>query len=294
MAGDKLRTLGSRTTIRTVMITLTPQPEQSVESSAMRDATASNAVNERRTVERAGVESKPKKAEALASVYAHADLSGYSLRERLLIRVADTVFYLLINVIGRTARFQVEGWEHWEAATQNGKAPIYTFWHNRILLGTYFWRRRGIVIMTSRSFDGEYIARFIQRFGYGAARGSSSRGATAAFVEMARLARKGVPTGFSIDGPRGPRYVAKMGAALLAKKSGQPILPMTFTAERFGEVKSWDRLQIPVPFTRALVRIAPPIRVPANADDKLLRAKRDELQRALDSLNGESDLTGKD
>ena len=271
------------------MITLTPQPEQSdFKSSAMRDATASNAVNERRTVERASVESKPKKAEALASVYAHADLSGYSLRERLLIRVADTVFYLLINVIGRTARFQVEGWEHWEAATQNGKAPIYTFWHNRILLGTYFWRRRGIVIMTSRSFDGEYIARFIQRFGYGAARGSSSRGATAAFVEMAKLARAGVPTGFSIDGPRGPRYEAKMGATLLAKKSGQPILPMTFIAQRFCEAKSWDRFQIPIPFTRATVKIAPPIYVPKDADDEMLRVKRDELQRSLDALHDES------
>mgnify|MGYP003694196253 FL=1 len=101
---------------------------------------------------------------------------------------------------------------------------------------------------------------FIQRFGYGAARGSSTRGATGAVVEMVRLMRAGCPAGFTIDGPKGPRYVAKMGAVLLAKKTGNPVLPFTTAAERFWEArKSWDHFQIPKPFTRARVIIAPPI-----------------------------------
>jgi lysophospholipid acyltransferase (LPLAT)-like uncharacterized protein len=140
--------------------------------------------------------------------------------------------------------------------------------------------------MTSQSFDGEYIARFIQRFGYGAARGSSTRGATGAVVEMARLMRAGCPTAFTIDGPKGPRYVAKMGAVLLAKKTGHPILPFTIAAAKFWEAKkSWDCFQVPKPFTRALVSIASPIDVAPDADDRSLEAKRDELQRALDGLN---------
>lgn len=214
-----------------------------------------------------------------------ADLSDYSLKQRLVIRAADIGFYLLINLIGRTVRFTVEGREHWEAATRDGRQPIYTCWHNRVFLATYYWRRRGIVVMTSRSFDGEYIARFIQRFGYGASRGSSSRGAVGALVEMTRLARGGSPTGFTIDGPRGPRCVAKKGALMLAKRTGQPVLPFSVNAERFWQASSWDRFQIPKPFTRATVRIAPPIRVPADADDALLEAKRDELQRALDEVS---------
>jgi lysophospholipid acyltransferase (LPLAT)-like uncharacterized protein len=225
-----------------------------------------------------------------ARAYTFADLSAYPFKQRLLVRAADLVFYLLIKIIGRTTRFEVEGREHWERATEGGGLPIYTFWHNRVFLSTYFWRRRRIVVMTSRSFDGEYIARFIQRFGYGAARGSSTRGGVGAIVEMVRLMRAGCPTAFTIDGPKGPRYVAKMGAVLLAKKTGAPVLPFTITAARCWQAtKSWDAFQIPKPFTRALVLIAPPIRVPPDANDAALEAKRQELQSALDDLNRRGD-----
>src|SRR6266478_3567941 len=218
--------------------------------------------------------------------YTFASLSSYSLKDRLLIRAADLVFFLLIKLIGRTVRFEVDGWDNWEAASRDGEIPIYTFWHNRVFLATYFWRRRRIVVMTSRSFDGEYIARFIQRFGYGAARGSSTRGATGAVVEMVRLMRAGCPTAFTIDGPKGPRYEAKMGSVLLAKKTGFPILPFTITARRFWKVKkSWDQSQIPKPFTRARVFIAPPIYVAPDADDEALDARRAELQAALDEID---------
>lgn len=222
----------------------------------------------------------------LDRAYSFAPLSAYSFKDRWLIRAADLAFFILIKLIGRTVKFEVEGWEHWEAALGDGKIPIYTFWHDRVFLSTYFWQQRQIVVMTSRSFDGEYIARFIQRFGYGAARGSSTRGATGAIVEMIRLMRAGCPAAFTIDGPKGPRYVAKMGAVLLAKKTGNPILPFTIAANRFWEAKkSWDRSQVPKPFSRVHVLIAPPIYVPGNADEALLKAKRDELQSALDELN---------
>lgn len=224
-------------------------------------------------------------AATLARADARADLSAYTFKQRLLIRAADLAFFLLIKFIGATTRFHVEGWEHWQAATANGRQPIYTFWHDRIMLATYFWRQRGIVVMTSRSFDGEYIARFIQRFGYGASRGSSSRGGVGALVEMVRLMRAGRPTAFTIDGPRGPRHEAKMGAVLLAKKTGCPVLPFTVNAAHYYAAPSWDRFQVPRPFTRARVRIAPPIYVPADASEELLNAKRAELQRALDELD---------
>jgi lysophospholipid acyltransferase (LPLAT)-like uncharacterized protein len=218
--------------------------------------------------------------------YSFARLSTYSCKDRFLIRAADLVFFILIRVLGRTVKFEVEGWKNWEAASSDGKIPIYTFWHNRVFLSTYFWQQRRIVVMTSQSFDGEYIARFIQRFGYGAARGSSTRGATGAVVEMVRLMRAGCPTAFTIDGPKGPRYVAKMGAVLLAKKTGHPILPFAITAAKFWEAtKSWDGFQVPKPFTRALVNIAAPIYVAPDAKEEELNAKRDELQRALDELN---------
>jgi lysophospholipid acyltransferase (LPLAT)-like uncharacterized protein len=233
----------------------------------------------------------PAANETVARAFKFADLSSYSPKQRFLIRAADLAFFSLINVIGRTIRWQVEGWENWEAASRDGHVPIFTFWHNRVFLATYFWRKRRIVVMTSQSFDGEYIARFIQRFGYGAARGSSTRGAVGAIIEMTRLMRNGVPTAFTIDGPKGPRYVAKMGAVLLAKKTGHPILPFTVTASRFWEAKrSWDGFQVPLPFTRARLVIAPPIYVAADTDDDELAAKRDELQAALDKVNDQGEI----
>lgn len=221
--------------------------------------------------------------------YEFADLSGYPFLDRWKIRAADWLFYLLINLIGWTAHFEVVGWENHEKAEENGGLPIYVFWHDRIFLTTYWWRKRRIVVMTSQSFDGEYIARFIQRFGYGAVRGSSTRGGVGAIVEMVRLMRAGCTTAFTIDGPKGPRHIAKMGAVLLAKKSGQPIVPVTMALDRYWTTPSWDLFQIPKPFARARVYVAPPIYVPANADEATLTAKRNELQQTLDDLNHQSE-----
>jgi hypothetical protein len=217
-------------------------------------------------------------------VFKFVELSKYSFKERWIIRLADLAFFSLIGLIGKTVKFEIEGWENFEQIEQAGKTPIYTFWHNRIFLATYFWRKRKIVVMTSQSLDGEYIARFIQRFGYGASRGSSTRGGIKSLVEMIRLMKDGLPTAFTIDGPKGPRYVAKAGAGLLAKKTGHPILPFSIEAKKFWTVKSWDNLQIPKPFSRAKVLIDQPIYVSQQANDEEIENKRLELQNALDEL----------
>jgi lysophospholipid acyltransferase (LPLAT)-like uncharacterized protein len=221
--------------------------------------------------------------------YSFADLSPYSWKDRFMIRVADLAFFVLINLIGRTMKFEVEGFEHHETVTDKGRLPVYTFWHDRILATTYWWRNCRAVVLTSRSFDGEYIARFIQRFGYGAVRGSSTRGAVGAVVEMARVMRAGCPTCFVVDGPKGPPYVAKMGAVLLAKRSGHPIVPVTMALHRLWKLPSWDSFQIPKPFTRAKIFVAPPIYVAADANEEELERKRAELQQVLDDLNARAE-----
>ena len=217
-------------------------------------------------------------------VYRQADLSGYSFKQRMLIRLAEWTFYLLIKLIGATIRYEAVGMENFDKIAGGGKTPIMTFWHNRIFATTHYFRDRGIVVITSQSFDGEYIARFIQRFGYGAVRGSSTRGGVGALVEMIRLSKKGLPMGFSIDGPKGPLYVAKSGACLLAKKTGNPVLPFIVETEKYWEVKSWDRLQIPKPFSRAKVFVDEPFYVEKNADENEIENKRAKLQEKLDEL----------
>ncbi|MCX6551569.1 MAG: lysophospholipid acyltransferase family protein [Acidobacteria bacterium] len=190
----------------------------------------------------------------------------------------------LIAVLGRTLRFSVEGWQHFEQASSGGRPPILGFWHGRILPATYYFRHRGIVVITSQNFDGEWIARIITRFGYDTARGSSSRNAKAAVLQMMRDVRAGKTTGFTLDGPRGPACVAKPGAIFLAKATGAPIVPFHLEAARFWSLRSWDRTQIPKPFSRVSLVIGAPITVPRDADDDGLEASRVALESALEAL----------
>ena len=213
------------------------------------------------------------------------NLRTFTLWQRLQIFLASWIGYLAVLLIGRTLRFEVYGWENWEAARKIGKGLIYTFWHREIFPATWFWRRRGIVVMTSQNFDGEYIARIIQRHGYGAARGSSSRGASRALVEMIRCLRQGLDTAFTIDGPLGPRFVAKPGAVLLAKATGAAILCFHIALRKaYVFRKTWDQTQIPSPFGRAAVFIAPPILVSPEANEEEQTRKHQEVQAALDQL----------
>ncbi|MEO6655407.1 MAG: lysophospholipid acyltransferase family protein [Pyrinomonadaceae bacterium] len=217
-------------------------------------------------------------------VYLFASLSDYSLKQQILIELADILFFASIKFTGLMTKIDVEGIENSEAIEAAGKIPIYTFWHDRIFLSTYFWRKRGIVVMTSKSFDGEYIARFIQRFGYGAIRGSSSRGGAKALVEMIKAMRNGLPMAFTLDGPRGPKYEVKSGPVILAKKTGNPIMPFVVEPMRFWTAKSWDKMHLPKPFTKALTIIGEPIYVAEDATDAEVEEKTAELQRSLDDL----------
>lgn len=217
-------------------------------------------------------------------VYRQSDLSDYSFKQKLMIRFTDRTFFLLIKLIGATLKYRTQGLEIFDKIESAGKTPILAFWHNRIFTATHFFRNRGIVVITSQSFDGEYIARFIRRFGYGAVRGSSTRGGVGALVEMIRLMKKGLPMGFSIDGPKGPKYVAKSGACLLAKKTGNPVVPFIVETEKYFEIKSWDQLQIPRPFSRAKVFVGEPIYVEKDARETQIENKREELQEKLDEL----------
>jgi len=205
--------------------------------------------------------------------------------QRLQIFVATWIGYFVLLVVGRSLRWEIFGWGNWEAARQMGKGLVYTCWHREIFAGSWFWRKRGIVVMASQNFDGEYITRILLKHGYGAARGSSSRGAWKALAEMIRCHRQGLDTVFTIDGPRGPRFVAKPGSVQLAKATGAAILCFHAAVRRALVFrKSWDLTEFPFPFTRAAMFIAPPIVVPRDADRAEQTRKLQQVQATLDDL----------
>jgi lysophospholipid acyltransferase (LPLAT)-like uncharacterized protein len=207
-----------------------------------------------------------------------------SLWQRLEIAAIARIGYRLVSALGATLRWRLEGFEHFDRIREAGHQPIMAFWHGRILPATYYFRRRGIVVITSENFDGEWIARIIERFGFGTARGSSSRGGRKALLQLTREIAAGKPAGFTVDGPRGPARVAQPGAVWLAKATGHPVLPFHLEAGRHWTLNSWDRTQIPKPFATVSVVVGEPFYVPADADEDAIESARKLLDRRLRDL----------
>ena len=207
-----------------------------------------------------------------------------SRMKRLQARLIASAGYPVISALAATYRWRREGLEHLDAVQRSGRQPIMAFWHGRILPSTYFFRRRGIVVITSENFDGEWIAGIIERFGYGTARGSTSRGAVKALVQLKRAMAAGKPAAFTLDGPRGPAKIAQPGAIWLAKATGHPVVPFHIEASRHWTLGSWDRTQIPKPFSDVAIASGEPIDVPSDADEAAMERARLTLEARLTSL----------
>jgi hypothetical protein len=194
----------------------------------------------------------------------------------------------LIEALGGTYHWHERGAAHFDAVVRDGRQPILALWHGRILAATLYFRDRGVVAITSQNFDGEWIARVMRRFGYGAARGSTSRGGPRALVQLKRDMRDGRPAAFTVDGPRGPARVAQPGAIWLASATGNPILPFHIEASKFWSVKSWDQHQVPKPGSDLAIVIGEPMDVAPRADQATIERARQELERVLVRLESEA------
>jgi lysophospholipid acyltransferase (LPLAT)-like uncharacterized protein len=207
-----------------------------------------------------------------------------SRSKRLQARVISAIGYPIIAALGSTLRWRAEGVDELEAVARSGRQPIMAFWHGRILPATVYFRRRGIVVITSENFDGEWIAGIIERFGYGTARGSTSRGARKALLQLKHDMAAGKPAAFTLDGPRGPACVAQPGAVWLAKVTGNPVVPFHIESNRHWTLNSWDRTQIPKPFATASIAIGQPLEIAPDADAAALEQASRELEARLRTL----------
>lgn len=214
-----------------------------------------------------------------------SDERTFSWWERLQIWFISWAGYLAIALIGPTLRYSIS-WEETPSSPDAifEKPVIYSFWHRAVFSAAWIWRKQKIAVMVSRSFDGEYIARIIERFGFGAVRGSSSRGGAAALLGMRSVLEQGESVAFTIDGPRGPKYVAKPGPVQLSRMTGLPMGAFYVALSDAWVLKTWDDFMIPKPFSRALVRLSRKTVVPADADDKQISDYLAELQAALERV----------
>lgn len=204
---------------------------------------------------------------------------------RMQIPVIAAFVYWAIRLIGPTLRVEVIGVHNAARIRDDGEKAIGAFWHRCIFPAVWIWRNRGIVVMNTVNFDGQWTRRVIERLGFGTAQGSSSRGGSEGLRVMAKRIEEGHDVAFTIDGPRGPRYVAKPGPVILGQRTGSPISVFHIGLQRAHTFKkAWDLFQLPYPFSRAVMFVAPPIRVAIDADSEVMKEKQAEMQAALERV----------
>jgi lysophospholipid acyltransferase (LPLAT)-like uncharacterized protein len=228
---------------------------------------------------------EPEREEQAIGTHYDTRLPRLPWSRRVQIPLIAAVVYGVIRTLGPTLRFEALGLRHIQSVYQSEHRCIFAFWHRVIIPISWFARGRGIVVMNTTAFDGQWTRKVIEWLGFGTAQGSSSRGGLRGLAVMAQRLEQGLDCGFTIDGPRGPRYVAKPGPVMLARKTGCAVIVFHVGVERGRTFEqTWDHFLLPAPFTRAVVLVAPPIYVPAEADADMLEAKHAEMQRALERV----------
>src|SRR5260221_8359716 len=213
-------------------------------------------------------------------------LPKLTLGQRIQIPIIGWMVWAIIRVLGPTIRFEVLGGKRVGRDYRPDQPPnIYAFWHRCIIAGAWYFRNRSAVLMNTTNFDGQWTRRVIERLGYCTAQGSSTRGGLRGLAVMAQRLEEGIDAAFTIDGPRGPRYIAKPGPVMLARRTGRPIVVFHVGLERAWTLeKTWDLFQIPKLFTRAILVIAPPIEVAEHINRQGLEAKHLEMQKTLERV----------
>jgi lysophospholipid acyltransferase (LPLAT)-like uncharacterized protein len=205
----------------------------------------------------------------------------FTLGQRIALRLIIFLGHTLIRLIGPTLRTSVS-YEEGAQKTLDQRPTILSFWHACIVPATYAFRNLGIRVMSSNSYDGEYMGRIIRKFGYVPVKGSSSRNAVRALLGLRRALGQGWAVAFTLDGPRGPRYKVKPGPVALARSSGVPMAAFHISVDKAWVLNTWDRLMIPMPFSRTLLRVSKLIHVPRETSDGDLPRYEAELQAGLD------------
>jgi lysophospholipid acyltransferase (LPLAT)-like uncharacterized protein len=195
-----------------------------------------------------------------------------------------------IRLVHHTGRWETEGGaiaaEFWD----RDEPFILAFWHGRILMMPYCWRRaHPINMLISSHRDGLMIARTVSHFGIDTVAGSTTRGGTAALRTMLKSLKDGVSVGITPDGPHGPYMRASDGVVQLARLSGAKIIPCTYAAARRRVIGSWDRFVLAWPFSRGVFLWGQPIAVARDADETALEAARLAVERSLNALTREAD-----
>jgi lysophospholipid acyltransferase (LPLAT)-like uncharacterized protein len=209
-----------------------------------------------------------------------------SRRERAKATIISKIAAYLLKLCFCTCKIHVINPQQHQRYVEGKESIIGAIWHRGSIFFVYYYGTCRPTLLFSRSRDGEYLARFAEQMGSTVVRGSSSKGGMAALHEMIiRLKNSGGKFGSVLDGPRGPRFIAKPGTIMLAKKTGVPILPVTWSATKvYTFKKSWDRTMVPLPFSHIWIAYGEIIYVPAEGGKELIKEYTGLVESELNRL----------
>ncbi len=209
--------------------------------------------------------------------------------QSVLLAVVPFLARVLIRAIASTMRLTYVNFGAYREMLAGRRQIILAFWHGRLMMMPYSYPGRGITILVSRSKDGELVARTMKGFGIESVRGSTSKGSLGGVKGLLKAVRDGRDVAITPDGPRGPGMKAQMGAVQIARTTGLPIIPMTFSASKKKTFKSWDSFILPHPFSRGVFICAEPIRVERDAGAEEMEEARKRLEETLCRITAEAD-----
>jgi lysophospholipid acyltransferase (LPLAT)-like uncharacterized protein len=205
-------------------------------------------------------------------------------------KLAATLIHTLTRMLSATWRCS---WKDDSGIIRRPGGPIiFCIWHNRLALSMVVYHRyvhkhrpdQPLAAMISASKDGGILARVLEKYEVQPVRGSSSRRGRQALLESTTWMERGCHMAMTPDGPRGPRFKVQDGILMLAQLTGAPIVPFSAAGRWKVSLQSWDRFQIPLPFSRCELRFGRPIRVAKNADAEERELRRRELEQVMGEL----------
>jgi lysophospholipid acyltransferase (LPLAT)-like uncharacterized protein len=215
--------------------------------------------------------------------------TGRGIRRSIAEKLATFVGPLIIRLLGSTLRIRISGRQNIEQARTITGSVIYAFWHGRLLLLTYTHRNEGINTLVSTHQDGEYIARIITELGFRTVRGSTTRGATKALLNLLEVGATKQDIGISPDGPRGPREHCQAGVIYVAKKTGLPVIPIGVSHKPSLVLSSWDRFMIPLPFAKCAVVYGQARVYDRTVSEESIQEAKLDLEQHLKAVTREAD-----
>jgi lysophospholipid acyltransferase (LPLAT)-like uncharacterized protein len=207
----------------------------------------------------------------------------------LLFNIAPPVAHIYIRLLHRTMRIESRGAGVLEAARRDPGKYILCFWHSRFVLMPYCYPGPRIVVLSSNHRDAEALVRILRKFGIEQARGSSTEGGAAGMRQILSKVKAGCDVGLTPDGPRGPRRRVQPGVVAIARLTGLPVIPVTFSASPSRRLRTWDGTLLPRFFSKGLFVYGDRIVVPRDADPDLQEERRLAIENELDRITDLAD-----